>query len=242
MNTAPHPWKLTTIRKDVRQIDKKIDQVDQKVDNLDQGVQRFESGAKKALTSLSGRLNVVEEDLKELRKEVKDVQSQINNMQRGITNTMALQVNGLRQRLFEPIEPISTPMQIGDEQIFRVPPDFPVTIREFWQLRTKIPTLVQLASHYSVSGRERWQRSTSDDSDVTEYHDLSDAVAAHSAQCLMILAAKWGLRYAELEQPRPKRRTATDDSQPSRRVRARKESSDEVVESIFSRDESGRVI
>ena len=160
---------LTTIRKDVRQIDKKIDQVDQKVGNLDQGVerledkvQRFESGAKNALTSLSGRLNLVEEDLKELRKEVKDVQSQvkdvrtqfkafekdvknhfretqdqINNMQRGITNTMALQVNGLRQRLFEPIEPISTPMQIGDEQIFRVPPDFPATIREFWQLRAK---------------------------------------------------------------------------------------------------------
>jgi len=152
---------LTTIRKDVRQIDKKVDNLDKKVDsldkkvdNLDQGIQRFESGAKKALTSLSGRLNVVEEGLKELRKEVKDVRSQINNMQRGITNTMALQVNGLRQRLFEPIEPISTPMQIGDEQIFRVPPDFPVTIREFWQLRTKIPTLVKLASHYSVSGWE----------------------------------------------------------------------------------------
>jgi hypothetical protein len=41
----------------------------------------------------------------------------------------------------------------------------------------------------------------------------------------MILAAKWGLRYAELEQPRPKRKTETDDSQPSRRVRPRKESS-----------------
>jgi hypothetical protein len=105
-----------------------------------------------------------------------------------------------------------------------------------------VPSLVQLASHYSVSGWERWQRSRSDDSDVTEYHDLSDAVAAHSEQCLMILAAKWGLRYAELEQPRPKRRTETDDSQPSRRVRARKESSDEVVESVFSRDESGRVV
>jgi len=59
----------------------------------------------------------------------------------------------------------------------------------------------------------------------------------------MILAATWGLQYSQLKRPKrfmgQKRKAELDNGSESRRVKAREEFEDEIVESVISQDENG---
>ncbi|KAL5332618.1 hypothetical protein BJX70DRAFT_404413 [Aspergillus crustosus] len=239
------------MRQDIKTVDGKIEKVDHKVDILEQG-------AKEALTGLSERLDDVEEDLKLLRKELKDVQSQVTSFQQeanakfdnlrgqfaelqsSLSNTTAIQLNALRKWLDDPLEPVSALIPVQGKLVSAIAPDFPQTVRGFWQLTSNISALLRLAKHYSVTGWERWQRSTSDETDRTEFADLDIAVAAHARRCMMALTSKWGLQYAFLERPR-KRSAETDDESEVRRVRLWRLSRTDIVESVISQDESGEL-
>ncbi|KAL4782357.1 hypothetical protein BJX76DRAFT_332981 [Aspergillus varians] len=56
----------------------------------------------------------------------------------------------------------------------------------------------------------------------------------------MALTSKWGLQYTFLEQPR-KRLAETDDDMEVRRMRLRRLSGTDIVESVISQDESGEL-
>ncbi|RHZ68410.1 hypothetical protein CDV55_101792 [Aspergillus turcosus] len=118
--------------------------------------------------------------------------------------------------------------------------NFPRSVAELWQSRSNIPALVRLAKHYCVTGGERWQRSTSEDTDRTEYNELDVAAASHLERCLMVLAAMWGLQY-QLERPRLKQTVELDDEPEVRRARARRTTGTEVLDSIISKDVSGEL-
>ncbi|RHZ68579.1 uncharacterized protein CDV56_109693 [Aspergillus thermomutatus] len=222
------------------------------INQLDQRVERFEQGARAALTSLSSRLGAVEEDLEELKSQFNDFRKEVrtefdgfraefDGFRSGLANNTAIQINGLRKWLDDPLQPVSAPVQVGDSQAFKVASEFPRSVKEFWQLGLDKSALTRLARHYGVTGWERWQRSTSEDTDVTEYDELEDAVAAHSERCLRILAATWGLHYSELERPRPKRKAEVESDTEARRVRPKNELEDEALESVISQDERGNI-
>ncbi|KAL2859999.1 uncharacterized protein BJX67DRAFT_334995 [Aspergillus lucknowensis] len=228
------------MRRDIKTVDGKVEKVDHKVD-------RFEQGARGALSALSVRLDEVETDLKGLKKEVKDVQSQVKDvqsqvesLQRGIENGSARQINALRNRLKDSIEPIYAPALVAGKQTFVLSPDFPRTVADCWRLLQDTPALVRLAKHYSVTDWERWQRGSSDDTERTDYVNIEDAVTAHPRQCWKILVSKWGLQHIDLERPR-KRLAETDDESEVRRVRLRRTSGSDICESVFSRNEAGEL-
>jgi hypothetical protein len=104
----------------------------------------------------------------------------------------------------------------------------------------KVPALVRLSEHYSVTGWERWQRSASDETDRTEFADFDIAVAAYPRRCLMALTLKWGLQYASLERPR-KQLAETDDDVEVRRIRLRRLSGTEITKSVILQDESSKL-
>jgi hypothetical protein len=56
----------------------------------------------------------------------------------------------------------------------------------------------------------------------------------------MALSSKWGLQYAFLERPR-KRLAETEDELEVRRIRLRRFSGTDIVESVISQDESGEL-
>ncbi|KAL2801529.1 hypothetical protein BJX63DRAFT_438749 [Aspergillus granulosus] len=181
---------VTTVRSSLGERVASSSKVDNKVD-------RFEQGAKEALTGLSERLEGVEEDLKLLRNEVKGVQSQFTSfpqetnarfdnprgqcaeLRSSLSNTTAIQLNALRKLSDDPIEPVSALITVQGKLVSAIAPDFPQTVREFWQLTSNMSALLRLAEHYSVTGWERWQRNNSDETDRTEFAELDIAVAAN---------------------------------------------------------------
>ncbi|KAL4787084.1 hypothetical protein BJX76DRAFT_40668 [Aspergillus varians] len=229
------------MRQDVKTVDGKVEKVDHKVD-------RFEQGAKEALTGLSDRLDDVEEDLKELKKEVKDVQSQVKDvqsqvesLQRGIENGSARQINMLRNGLKDSIEPIYAPALVAGKTTFVLSSDFPRTVADCWRLLQDPRALTRLAKHYSVTDWERWQRSSSNDTERTDYLNLEDAVAAHPYQCWKILVSKWGLQPIDLERPRKRSPDSDSDELGPRRVKMRRISGSDICESVISRNEAGEL-
>ncbi|BDD57617.1 hypothetical protein MPDQ_002403 [Monascus purpureus] len=224
------------------------------VENLGNKVNHFESGVKGALTSLAGRLDSVEErldgveeNLGELRSQVKNVESQVKNVESQVKtlqnnvqsienlvrNTTSIQLNSLAKWRDDPVHPIFS--SAGG-----LAPDFPNTVYQFWALLMNPTALTRLAQHYEIGGWERWQRSSSHETDVTEFLALEDAVATCPERCLQALAGKWGLHYHQLQPPesRTKRKADSEDSAQSRR-RPRVDF-DEVVESVISQDDRGR--
>ena len=159
-----------------------------------------------AVDRVDTKVDEVKTDVAELKTDMKSLgerqdrlESQIDNVRTGVNNGMAIQLNSLRKWLDDPIQPISASVQIKDRQRYIVAADFPTTVREFWRLLLNRPALVRLAKHYSVVGWERWQRSSSYDTDVTSCAEIEDAVNAYPSKYLRSLAMTWGLQYSALE-------------------------------------------
>jgi hypothetical protein len=72
----------------------------------------------------------------------------------------------------------------------------------------------------------------SDDSDLTEYNDVNDAVANHTDTCLRLLAAEWGLEYSFL----PGNDVVLGKRKPE------SDSSYDAAQSVIWRDEDGRML
>ena len=126
------------------------------------------------------------------------VDKRFDSVEERILEHRGLQINGLRRRLDDPIEPIAAPIEHGDgRRKYKVADEFPSTIREFWKLDDG--ALAQLAQHYGIVGWQNWNRAGSDDTDTTVFNDLDTAVATQPTKCRRILATKWGLDYSQLE-------------------------------------------
>jgi archaellum component FlaC len=224
---------VAEVKAQVDEVDKKVDEVDKKVDEVDKKVNEVKAEVteiKTEVAEIKTGMRLLEERLEnqmEIRQEL--LENQINDVRSGVNNGMAIQLNSLRKWLDDPIQPVSAAVLIEDRCRFTVAAGFPTTVREFWGLLSNKPTLIRLAKHYSVVGWERWQRSTSDDTDVTLYTEIEDAVAMYPNRCLRSLAMAWGLQISALERPGQqeglgryqKRKAETDNG--SRRVRARED-------------------
>ncbi|KAL4948224.1 hypothetical protein BDW69DRAFT_189475 [Aspergillus filifer] len=256
---------IKSLERKIEKVDHKVETFEHEVyEVLTEFSERFDD-VEEDLKELRKEVKDVQSQVKDLQSQVKDVQSQVKDLQSqftsfkqetnsrfdhlqgqfselqsSVSNTTAVQLNALRKWLDDPIEPISALVSVHGKLASVIAPDFPQTVRELWQLISNIPALVRLSKHYSVTGWERWQRSASDETDRTDFADLNIAVAAYPRRCLMALCSKWGLQYAFLEQPR-KRRAEMEDDVEVRRVRLRRFSGADIVESVISQDESGEL-
>jgi len=119
---------------------------------------------------------------------------------------IAIQINGLRRELDDPIEPVSALVELEHGTRHAVAKAFPSTIKEFWKLGEDKPALAQLAAHYHIRGWQTWSMCDSEDSDATQFNEMEDAIKARPHKCLQILASKWGLQYTQLRRPKTSRK------------------------------------
>lgn len=84
--------------------------------------------------------------------------------------------------------------------------------------RLTVSALQRLAKHYLPDGWQEWAWDDPDESNITGFADIEQAVAAYPATCHRALAENWGLEYGQLERPAGQKRKADSevDSRPSK--------------------------
>jgi len=180
----------------------------------------------------------LKQDVEGLKKDVKGLKYDVWDIRTSVT---ALQINGLRNRLDDPIQPISAPIEHQDGIRYMVAEDFPKTIRDLWELEHNTAALQRLAKHYSISGWENWKRAASDDSEFTAIDSLDTAVTMYPDKCLRILATQWGLHYSNLQRiiTLMRKRKADIDVAEIDQKRLRAEGEVGEFESIITVDKDG---
>ncbi|KAL2801590.1 hypothetical protein BJX63DRAFT_417012 [Aspergillus granulosus] len=235
--------RLDDVEEEVKELRKEVKDVQSQLKDVQSQVKDVQSQVKDVQSQFKSFQQEVNSQFKEVNSQFADVRSQFADLQSTIQNTKAVQLNTYRKLLDESIEPVSVLVSLHGKQVFSVAPDFPQTVRDFWKLTSNIPALVRLAKHYSVTGWERWQRSTSDTTDRTEYADLDLAVADHPQRCLTNLSSKWGLQYTSLQRPRKRSRDSGSDGLESRQqLKMRRISGSDICESVFSRNKAGELV
>jgi chaperonin cofactor prefoldin len=240
----------------VQMLESQVEDVKSQVEDVKSQVEDVKS----QVEDVKSQVEDVKSHMARLDSHVASLDDRVENMNSQLGVESARRANSMRKELpTDPIKGVSVLVTIGNTRSYKVPDEFPKNVREFWKLKSNsmplsyyeislklilviVPALVTLATHYQVPGWERWRQIESDDTDKTEYNDMSDAVADYPEICLRLLAGEWGLEYSYLPKGETllRKRKAESDGSDSWRVRKR-EYRDETVESVISRDDNGQM-
>ncbi|KAK4984889.1 hypothetical protein LTR50_006295 [Elasticomyces elasticus] len=198
----------------------------QDVNVLKKDIQGLKKVLDKDVHALKFDVGKTQDDVRSLTEEIHALE---NTFYYHNQVTQALQRNRLVRTLDAEIEVVAANTKLLSGEIsWQLPNEFPLTVNQFWNLKSNIPALQSLARTYNLRKWDirTWMSLGSGDAEVNRWPKSEGAIAADPERCHRALATKWGLDYDRLEtpagvevRPRGQKRKAENEAE-SRRVKS----------------------
>ncbi|PGG98429.1 hypothetical protein AJ79_08868 [Helicocarpus griseus UAMH5409] len=153
--------------------------------------------------TLKSDIFALKEDLYDIKRFAGGSSSHTSSLVNELAYNRNRMARALEDSIFSvsPITFVRGVIELCNKVNIKAPPEFPLTVYDFWGLERDRDSLLKLAIVYGVPDWPLWKCYETRNPKEMLYKSLKEAIEAHPERCLRTLAHAWGLNFEKLQKP-----------------------------------------